>query len=286
MAPGRFARIVLLRALAAVVVGVAGVVLAAPAAMAAPAPVTAQFTINGRAVAHTSGSNPIKLDPTKPAQVGVTVTNNTQAAVTINAVALSGRALDITFFDFETETALQVDPGATQSQQYTLDLAPLNGQGDGLIPASIHLLGDNRKVLAGQNFTADVRGRITSLFGLFAIELTVFTGILIAGAFLALARGRLHDNRFRRALRFMWPGIGLGIVIVFAFAILRIFVPAPGHWLPIVLICAAIGFVVGYLTPNPANDDYPEPDPTVADPIDPRVTLTASGAPARQPPPP
>jgi hypothetical protein len=255
-----------------------GVVGAPPAG--ATAGVTASFTVNGRAVAHSSESNPVKLNPNTPAQVNLTVTNNGSSAVTVASVAVSGRALDITFFDFETETALEVPAGATESQQYTLDFAPLNGQGDGLIPASISLLDARRHVLASQSFTADVRGRITSLFGLFAIEVTVFTGILFAGALLALARGRLHENRFRRALRFFWPGVGLGLVIVFAFAILRIFVPAPGHWLPIVLICAIIGFVVGYLTPNPANDEVltgPDPDPTVPAEADPRSTLPVSG---------
>ncbi len=275
----------------------AGVSLAlAPAAGAAaaagPAPVVAMFTINGRAVSHTSDSNPIKLDPSRPAQVNLTVINNGPNPITVAAVALSGRALDITFFDFETQTALQVPPGSTQTQQYTLDFAPLNGQGDGLIPANIHILDDHRHVLASQNFTGDVRGRITSLFGLFAIEVTVFTIILFVGALLALARGNLHDNRFRRALRFVWPGLGLGIVIVFCFAILRIWVPSPGHWLPIVLICAAAGFVVGYLTPNPANDevyfDEPEPEPeplgSQTQATDPHATLSSAGVTARPSP--
>ncbi len=259
-------------------------VVAWPGSSAGAAPtVTATFTINGRSAAHSGGSNAIKLDPTTPAQVGLTVTNHGSSPITITAVALSGRALGITFFDFETETALQVQPGATATQQYTLDFAPLNGQGDGLIPASISLLDVHRHVLASQSFTGDVRGRITSLFGLFAIEVTVFTAILFAGALIGLARGKLHENRFRRALRFMWPGLGLGIVIVFAFAILRIFVPAPGHWLPIVLICAVIGFAVGYLTPNPANDELIYgPDPTDPDnpppsAADPRATLPVSG---------
>ncbi len=266
-------------------------VLAGPAgaAAAARAPVTATFTVNGRAVATSSGSKPIKLDPKRPAVVNVTVTNHGSRPITVGAVALSGRAMNITFFDFETQTALQVQPGTTETQQYTLDFAPLNGQGDGLIPASIHLLDDHRGVLVGQNFTADVRGRITSLFGLFAIEVAVFTAILFAGALIALARGTLHENRFRRAMRFLWPGVGLGILITFGFAILRIFVPGPGHWLPIVLICAVIGFAIGYLTPNPARDpSAPEPEP-VASPsepprADPRATLPSAGIPSRQSP--
>jgi hypothetical protein len=276
----------------------AGIAVAlAPAAGAAGTPaVTATFTINGRAANQSSSSNPIKLDPKHPAQVTLTVTNNGSSPVTVSAVALSGRALGITFFDFETETALPVPPGTNQTQQYSLDFAPLNGQGDGLIPASIHILDPNRHVLANQNFTADVRGRTTSLFGLFAIEVTIFTIILFIGALYAMARGKLHENRFRRAIRFLWPGMGLGIVIVFGFAILRIWSPSPGRWLPIVLICAAAGFVVGYLTPNPANDDYgpdygpepePEPEPqTQPMAADPHVTLTAAGVPARQTPPP
>lgn len=268
------------RGLGALLLALAGMVVVAQGAGATPS-VTATFIVNGHKV---TGGATVKLDPAHPAQVSMTVTNNGSSPITVSSVALSGRALDIPFFDFETQTALSVQPGDTQNQQFTLDFTPLNGQGDGLIPASIHLLDANHHVLAGQDFTADVRGRITSLFGLFAIEVTVFTIILFIGALLALARGRLHENRFRRALRFLWPGLGLGIVIVFAFAILRVFVPQPGHWLPIVLVCAAAGFVVGYLTPNPANDDYLEPDPESDPVVDSRQTLTPAGGPARQPP--
>lgn len=252
------------------------------ASAATAAGVTASFTVNGHAVGH---SGNVKLNPAGAAQIGVTVTNNGTNPVTVSTVALLGRALDITFFDFETETALTVSPGSTASQQYTLSLAPLNGQGDGLIPASIELLDANRHVIVSQGFTSDVQGKITSLFGLFAIEITVFTALLFAGAILALSRGTLHENRFRRGLRFFWPGLGLGLVIVFAFSILRIFAPSAGHWLPVVVICAAAGFAVGYLTPNPTEDeplpgpgpDLTEPVPAAAPPADPRATLPVTG---------
>jgi hypothetical protein len=266
---------------AGVLLGMA--VVAWPASSAgASGTVTATFTINGRALAHAGSSNPIKLNPTTPADVKLTVNNSGTSAITVDAVALTGRALGITFFNFQTQTALPVQPGASATQEYSLNFSALNGQGDGLIPASLQLLDAHNHVLASQSFTADVRGRITSLFGLFAIEVTVFTAILFAGCLLALARGKLHENRFRRGLRFLWTGLGLGIVIVFALAILRVFVPAPGHWLPIVLLCAVIGFVVGYLTPNPANDEYVELDPSdPANPAspaaDPRATLPVSG---------
>lgn len=245
--------------------------------------VTATVSINGRSVAHSSDSNPIKLDPATPAQVSVSVANNGSIPITVSAVALDGRALDITFFNFETQTALQVQPGTTASQQFSLDLSPLNGQGDGLIPSSVKLLDAKNHVLASESFTGDVRGRMTSLFGLFAIEVTLFTALLFAGALLALSRGKLHENRFRRGLRFLWPGLGLGIVIVFGLAIVRIFVPAPGHWIPVVLICALAGFVVGYLTPNPPEEIYEPPydetAPTeeVAPAYDPRATLPSAG---------
>lgn len=285
-------RILLVRAknlalvlLAAATFGLASGVVLAPSAGAATAPVSATFSINGRGAAHSSTSNPIRLDPHHAGDITITVTNNGSNPITVAAIALSGRALDIPFFDFETQTSLLVQPGSSQSQQYTLDFAPLNHQGDGLIPASIRILDDHRHVLASQNFTADVRGGITSLFGLFAIEVTVFTILLFVSAIYAMAKGRLHENRLRRALRFMWPGIGVGMVIVFGLAILRAFVPAPGHWVPIVLICAAIGFGIGYLTPDPANDEL-EP-PVQTDPPTERVTPAGSRAtltPAGQPP--
>lgn len=260
------------------------IVVAPPATASAASGVIATFKINGKAVTSASESHPIKLDPDHPAQVELTVTNQSSAPVEVAAVALSGRALDITFFNFETQTALLVQPGRTETQVYTLDFAPLRGQGDGLIPASIRILGPHRAVLAKQGFTADVQGRITSLFGLFAIEVALFTVILFVGAVLALARGRLPENRFRRALRFLWPAFGAGLVVVFGLAIMRVFVPRPGRWLPIVLIFGAVGFVAGYFTPNPAyEDDYPEPDPPAPDqPLDttdPRVTVRTAAPP-------
>lgn len=263
---------------ATVLLGLGASVWFGQTAGAAPA-ITASFTVNGHAVAH---SGNLKLDPGKPANLGITVTNNGSNPVLVDTVALVGKALDITFFDFETETGLTVAPGATVSQQYSLSLAPLSGQGDGLIPASIELLDANRHVLVSDGFTADVQGKITSLFGLFAIEITIFTALLFAGAVLALSRGTLHENRFRRGLRFMWPGLGLGLVIVFAFSILRVFAPSAGHWLPVVLICTIAGFAVGYLTPNPPEDE-PVAGPDVTEPVsvgspavDPRATLPVS----------
>jgi hypothetical protein len=264
---------------AAVLLGLGTSIWLGQAAGAAPA-ISASFTVNGHPVAH---SGNLKLDPAKPANLGITVTNNGSSPVLVNTVALVGKALDITFFDFETETGLTVAPGATVSQQYSLSLAPLNGQGDGLIPASVELLDANRHVLVSEGFTADVQGKITSLFGLFAIEITIFTALLFAGAILALSRGTLHENRFRRGLRFMWPGLGLGLVIVFAFSILRIFAPSASHWLPVVLICTIAGFAVGYLTPNPPEDepiagpDVTEPVTVASPPVDPRATLPVTG---------
>lgn len=257
-----------------------------PARAATTSSVTATFTIDGHPVARRSDSNPIRLDPVHPARVTVAVTNRRPDPITVAAVVLRGRAFNITFFDFETQTALHVEPGKTETQEYLLDFASLDGQGDGLIPASVRLLDDHRDVLAGQNFTADVRGRITSLFGLFAVEVTVFTGIMFAGAVIALARGKLHQNRFRRALRFARLGVGVGVVVVCGFAVLRIFVPRPSHWLPIVLVTTAIGFGVGYLTPNQVHVEFEpgrdsEPNPGRAQPLltDPSVTLTPEGMP-------
>jgi hypothetical protein len=267
----------LTRQLVAATVLCAAVFMAAPQAAGAAPAVTATFTVNGRAVASSSGTNPIKLDPRHPANVGIQVTNHGSSEVDVGSVSLSGRTLGLPFVSFQTQISLQVPPGGVQSEKITLDLGALSGQGDGLIPVSFQVLDQNGHALAGQSFTADVRGRLSSLFGLIAIETLVLAALLFLGAMIALARGRLHPNRWRRGIRFLWVGLTFGIVIVFALAILRVFAPNPNHSLPIVLAFSAIGFVLGYLTPTP-DDEEDDDDEFAAppQPTDPRFRPAAA----------
>ena len=97
----------------------------------------------------------------------------------------------------------------------------------------------------------DVHGSLVSVYGLFGLALLVLTILAFADVLLAIARHRMSPNRWRRGLRFLTPGIGLGLVLVFTLSALAVWVPSPGTWLVTVVVSAAVFFVLGYLSPTP-----------------------------------
>ena len=89
----------------------------------------------------------------------------------------------------------------------------------------------------------------------------VLTILAIVDVLLAMARHRMPPNRWRRGLRLLVPGIGLGLVLVFTLSALAVWVPSPGTWLVTVVIFAAVFFVIGYLSPTPrATEDEDDED--------------------------
>jgi hypothetical protein len=120
--------------------------------------------------------------------------------------------------------------------------------------------------VASQDLVVDVRGSVRSVYAAFGLAVAAFTGVSLAGALLALARHRLSPHRWRRAVRFTWPGIGIGLLLVFTLSAFRVFVPLPHRWVPIVAVSTIVLFVLGYLTPTPDEpddeaDELPEPEP-------------------------
>ncbi len=67
--------------------------------------------------------------------------------------------------------------------------------------------------------------------------------------------GRLPLNRWRRGLRLLTPGIGLGLVLVFTLSVARVWVPTTERWITVAAAFAVGFFILGYLTPTPAEDD-------------------------------
>lgn len=238
-------------ALIGLVLSVASAVAFAGPAAAAGLALTA--TIDGQALAHSSESHPIRLSPRQPATVVVRVDNTSSAPVVVNTVRLEGRVAGLTFFAYDTSVDLTVGPRQSTSLQYVLDLGGLQGQATGLIPGSIRLLDEHRHVVAAQSMVSDVRGSIRSVYGLFGLALFLLTGFAVIGALLALARHRLPQNRWLRAARFLTPGLGLGLVLVFTLSAFRIWVPTTSRWIAMVLVCGGTFFVLGYLTPRPVD---------------------------------
>jgi len=224
------------------------------AAAAAAGGVTVTGTLNGHPLTGTDESHPLRLSPSGLSTVVVEVANNSSRTVDIRTVVLQGQVIGLTFFDFETSVDLSVKAHHQNGVSYLLDLSGLNGEATGLIPGSLSILGPNRNVITSDPLVTDVRGSIVSVYGLFGLGLLLLTLLALASTLLSVARHKLSSNRFRRALSFMVPGVGLGFVLVFTLSALRVWLPSSGHWLTIVLAFLAVFFAAGFLSPSPAEE--------------------------------
>jgi hypothetical protein len=226
----------------------AGLFLAgATPAQASDDPLTLAVSMDGQDIAgHT-----MVITPRRPVQLSVTVTNNGGSPVRIRSIRLSGTALALTFFAYDTTLPFDVAAHGRATRTFGLDLADLDGQAIGLLPAAVQLFDVDRNELAAVDTTTDVRGSILSVYGVFGIAVLILTIAAWAACLLALARHRLPANRLRRALRFMPAGFGTGLVAVVTLSVLRVIPPEPSVEIPIIVGTTAIGLVLGYLTPHP-----------------------------------
>jgi hypothetical protein len=229
-----------------------------PAASAAD-PLTLSGRLAGKEFP-AGASSPSRLGTRERALLELTIRNDGLADVVVGTVILRGRAISLAFFNYETSVAIAVPAGTTVSRQFLLDLASLKGQANGLFNAEITLLDQNRHQLASRKTAVDVRGSWRSVYNVFGVALLVATVAAFARATTDLARHRLSSNRWRRAVRFMVPGIGTGLVIVFTLSATRVLLTGPMTWMPIVAVTAAIGFALGYFTPTP-DDGAPAGEP-------------------------
>jgi hypothetical protein len=223
--------------------------------------VTVSASIGGQPLGTSSQNKPVVLRPGQDSLLIITVTNGGSTAVEVTKVRLQGQVIGLTFFEYDTSVSMSVPPGATETRRLMLDLSGLAGQATGLIPGTVKVLDARRHVLAQENGVTDVRGSLRSVYGLFGLGVAFLTALSFAGALVGLARHRLPVNRWRRGLRFLTPGLGLGLMLNFTLSATRVFVPEIGRWLTITAVCAAVLFTLGYLTPTPdLEEDEPEAD--------------------------
>ena len=242
-------------ALAALLTVGATVLVCAPAADAREEPITATVTVDGRDVTITAAAEPIPLDPDRSVDVKVEVTNGGQTPIDVGSVQVVGRVLGLTFFSYSTGVQLSVAPGATGTVQYDLDLTDLKSQATGLMDTQVVVRNSNRDVVATVDTVADVRGSLMSVYGVLGLALLALTTLAIVDAAIAFARHRTAMNRFRRGLRLLSPGIGVGLVLAFTASVARWWVPRTGTWLLIAGITAAVFFALGYFSPGQDDSD-------------------------------
>ena len=124
----------------------------------------------------------------------------------------------------------------------------------------MQLLDPDRNVIASEDAVWDVKGSMTSLFGLFAIMLLVVTIILTAFSFRDLATGRLSKNRWWRGVRFAFVGLSIGATVLVWMSVLRLVAPRAVIAYPLLLVLGIAGFVLGSLSPDPGRGIEDEDD--------------------------
>ena len=89
-------------------------------------------------------------------------------------------------------------------------------------------------------FVSDIKGSVVSVYGLFGLGILVLTVLGLVEVLLALAHGRLPVNRWRRGIRFLIPGLGVGAVLVFTLSAFGKWLPSNGHWFIILAIFGGV----------------------------------------------
>jgi hypothetical protein len=245
---------------AGVALGAAAVLFGGSPAFAAE-PLQIAVSFDGKDIA----GNTVTIDPGKPVELSVKAINNGDSPLRVRSVRVSGIALALTFFAYDTTVPFDVPAGDTVTRTLVLDFADLDGQAIGLLPTTVEVVGAQRELLGSASTVSDVNGSLWSVYGAFGIVLLALTALAWATSLLALARHKLSPNRWRRALRFLPAGVGTGLVAVVTLSVLRLVPPAPAIEIPVVLGTAAIGLVLGYLTPHPVPAAAPSTpdDPTI-----------------------
>ena len=250
--------------LAAVLATLLTATLAGAEAWAAPSHTLSLRTIvNGQPAITSSDARPAQLFANRPVYLRLKVHNSGSSSVEVAAVRFEGQVLDLPLFSYDTTLDLRVRPGATVSVGLPISTNGIGNLATGLIVASVTLAGRNGGALASQSVVTEVHGSFHSIYGLFGLVVLVLTASSLLFALIAMVRHTLPENRFLRALRFFVPGFGVGLVLTFTTAAFGIFSPAPGHWLPLLVVPAAAGLALGFLTPAPDEEEFDDYDEDV-----------------------
>lgn len=235
----------------AVLVALAGLVVAVGGPGSARDNIEVRASIDGHDVARSSPNRPVPLQDERPTVMRVGVTNGSSREILVRSVRLQGRVVGLTMFSYEARVDLRVPPSAADEVTYEIELVDLSRQAVGLIPARVDLLDADRDVLASQSFESDVDGSVRSVYGLFGLVIAAMTIVLFVTGLVRLAAHRLPANRWKRGVRFGVVGLGIGFTVTFTLSAFGILFPSPGLWTTLLLLGGAGMFGFGYATPNP-----------------------------------
>lgn len=264
-------------------------VLTSAAAWAAQSTLRLGISVNGQDALTSSDARPAQLYPNRPAQVHVSLTNTGSSPLSVTTVRFAGDVLGLPLFSYDSTVDLSVPAGATRSITFPVSMTGIGSQATGLVVAGVTLLSPTGATLASQPIVTDVHGQLTSLYGIFGLAVLVLTVSSLVLALVSLARHTLSQNRWQRGVRFMIPGFGVGLVMIFTLAAFGIFSPGPGHWLPLLVVTTCVGLALGYLTPAPDEPEFDDYDDDVLlaqivvvddDPLETQTAVAAAPGPA------
>lgn len=241
---------------------VAACFVSSPAGAQDDGPVTISAQVNGRDVEGAGSNDPVELRPLEVTQAELTVTNTTDEDLTVKRARLFGKAFGLTFVAYDAVVNVPLAAGATAVIEIPVEFVDLERQATGLLPGGFALYDQDRQLLGSQEFVIDVRGSATSALGLFGIFITVATIIGLVGIYLGVKRRTLEPRRGRRAVRFAFVGLGMGLSAVVALAVFRVLAPTPVVWIPLTIVPTLLGALIGFISPGPLrlDEDDGEPD--------------------------
>ncbi len=199
------------------------------------------------------------------------LTNDSDRSIDIQRVRVEGELLGLNFLTYDVRVRLTIAPGEVRAVDIPLDFFELERQASGYLRSFVRVYDDEGNRVGGVAFALDIRGNSTSMMVLFSLGLLAMTVTTAALNARDMRRGQLPEQRFARGIRFGVPGLGVGLMFSVAFSVLRIFpLPAAG-WVPLTVLPAIAGFVIGYVV-IPASTETAE-DPIDFDELDDEAVL-------------
>jgi hypothetical protein len=238
-------------ALGGAVVAIAVVVSWPTPSSGASDAMTFHARLNGAPLDLSSSGDPIVLKPDRPSLLTLDMHNLGSDPAVVRHVQIRGTAFGITLMAYDFTINSLVPAGQHERLTVPVQFVDLGQQSDGLLPASMSLLGTNGGELATQDFTVDVQGSPGSLVVIFTMIVAIATGVSIAAIWIAIVRRRLPPNRWRRGLRLGIAGAGVGVTLTMLLSVLLFMPPKGSVWIPLVFIPTLAAFALGFVSPGP-----------------------------------
>lgn len=207
-------------------------------------------SIDGHSLLHSTRDTPIRLEPAGDVPLVLTLRNNTAAPVNVRFLRVATWLLGIPLAKFQGHFSTTLPAHATATIKTPADFFGIDGATVGYVDAQLQVVDDHRATIARRSFSGDLRGSWWSIVTLVFLGLIAFTIACLADIGRSLVRHTLTANRFRRAAFFALIGASGGLCVALGLAIFRISLLKPQSWIPMLLLPAAIGFVVGYFAPE------------------------------------